>query len=273
MGSVERVLVLGIVVVIVAILGIAVWGATGDDAGSLARAAADGGVALSDGPANSGALKLASKDAGAAAIAEIDRWREAREALRKQNKQREAGAGGNVPLKNDLPLGKPPVIKPSLEPEPLRTTPETSSNRKPKLPIKPTTVPPPPKSQAIIKHTVESGENLWKITFEYFGDSNIQQNLNRIIAANPSLDEDATLHIGTVIIIPKRTAAIVSPVTPKADFSGEFYEVQPGDTLSEISMRLLGTSRRQSEIYELNRDRMTAPDVLQVGMSLKLPKR
>jgi len=43
LGSVERVLVLGIVVVIVAILGIAVWGATGNDTG-VPAIAADGGA-------------------------------------------------------------------------------------------------------------------------------------------------------------------------------------------------------------------------------------
>jgi len=46
MGSVERVLVLGIVVVIVAILGIAVWGASDDDANGLEPTATDGGAVV-----------------------------------------------------------------------------------------------------------------------------------------------------------------------------------------------------------------------------------
>ncbi len=72
MGSVERVLVLGIVVVIVAILGITIWGAAGDDAGTVVQTAADGGV-VPGGPATPGvAMPFADPavvDAGAAGTA------------------------------------------------------------------------------------------------------------------------------------------------------------------------------------------------------------
>lgn len=49
------------------------------------------------------------------------------------------------------------------------------------------------------------------------------------------------------------------------------HRVQAGDTLSGLSLRYLGTSRRYREIYELNTDRMTSPDDLRIGMTLRLP--
>ena len=49
------------------------------------------------------------------------------------------------------------------------------------------------------------------------------------------------------------------------------YEVQSGDTLSDISLAVFGTATRWKEIYEANRDQLKTPEWLQVGMKLKLP--
>ncbi|MEW4527166.1 LysM peptidoglycan-binding domain-containing protein [Maioricimonas sp. JC845] len=49
------------------------------------------------------------------------------------------------------------------------------------------------------------------------------------------------------------------------------YTVQYGDTLSGLSIRFLGTSRRYLEIYEANRDVLASPDDLRVGMKLRIP--
>lgn len=51
------------------------------------------------------------------------------------------------------------------------------------------------------------------------------------------------------------------------------YMVRKGDTLSEISQRELGSSRRWREIYELNRDRMRSPETLRDGTELRLPEK
>ncbi|MBL0927345.1 MAG: LysM peptidoglycan-binding domain-containing protein [Phycisphaerales bacterium] len=51
------------------------------------------------------------------------------------------------------------------------------------------------------------------------------------------------------------------------------YTVQRGDSLSQISQRTLGTSRRWQEILELNRDKLSSEDDLAAGMVLKLPAR
>lgn len=49
------------------------------------------------------------------------------------------------------------------------------------------------------------------------------------------------------------------------------YRIRPGDTLSEIAWRELGSSRRYHELYEANRDRLQHPDNLPIGMELRIP--
>ncbi|NOZ20674.1 MAG: LysM peptidoglycan-binding domain-containing protein [Planctomycetes bacterium] len=49
------------------------------------------------------------------------------------------------------------------------------------------------------------------------------------------------------------------------------YEVQPGDTLSGIASEELGSVKYWKEIFEANKDRLSAPEKLVVGMRLILP--
>lgn len=51
------------------------------------------------------------------------------------------------------------------------------------------------------------------------------------------------------------------------------YVVQYGDTLSSIAQKLLGSSNRWPEIFELNRDRLESPDDLQEEMELAIPPK
>jgi nucleoid-associated protein YgaU len=276
MGSVERVLVLGIVVVIVAILGIAVWGATGDDAAPLASAATDGGAAVADGAA-SPAINKSRKSDGPAAVDEIERWKQAREDLRNQVKKNnpalkpEGAKAKSLNVKPDLEAGPGVATKPPAEP---KSQPAVSKPAEPKTePVKPKAKP-----KGRVTHTVVSGDTLYKIRYKYFGDSDIQQTFDAILAANPTLDPDEWLQIGQKIVIPLDEVASDAPATPvaaapkKAEFGGDLYEVAEGDTLSEIASRMLGSSQRWDDIYQLNRDRIVAPDKLQVGMTLRLPK-
>ncbi|MBI4493395.1 MAG: BON domain-containing protein [Chloroflexi bacterium] len=49
------------------------------------------------------------------------------------------------------------------------------------------------------------------------------------------------------------------------------HEVQPGDTLWSLAGRLLGNPRRWEQLYQLNRDRIAQPGLIQPGMRLRLP--
>ncbi len=50
------------------------------------------------------------------------------------------------------------------------------------------------------------------------------------------------------------------------------YVVQPGDTLSSISKRFYGSSRRWKDIFRANRDRLASPESVRPGQTLRLPR-
>lgn len=54
---------------------------------------------------------------------------------------------------------------------------------------------------------------------------------------------------------------------------GQTHIVQPGETLSGLAAKYLGSITRFGEIYDLNRDRLGGPNDLRVGMELRIPPR
>lgn len=49
------------------------------------------------------------------------------------------------------------------------------------------------------------------------------------------------------------------------------YEVKPGDSLSGIAARVLGSSSAWPQLWELNKDRIANPHLIEVGFQLRLP--
>ncbi len=73
---------------------------------------------------------------------------------------------------------------------------------------------------------------------------------------------------------PSRTTPPPPPVTEPAPSRPEgirIYEVQPGDTLWKISDRFYGHSRHWRRIYSANRNRVSDPRELPVGIKLIIP--
>lgn len=58
---------------------------------------------------------------------------------------------------------------------------------------------------------------------------------------------------------------------PMAPAAPKTRVVQPGDSLSAIAVEEYGSADRWTEIYEANRDQVTVPDVIEPGMSLRIP--
>ncbi|MBI3866518.1 MAG: LysM peptidoglycan-binding domain-containing protein [Planctomycetia bacterium] len=53
--------------------------------------------------------------------------------------------------------------------------------------------------------------------------------------------------------------------------TGRTHVIRPGDTLSGLATRYLGSSGRYREIYEANRDQLRSADDVREGMTLKIP--
>jgi len=49
------------------------------------------------------------------------------------------------------------------------------------------------------------------------------------------------------------------------------HKIRDGDTLAALAQRYLGSSDRAAEIYEANRDVLRNPDLLPIGVQLKIP--
>ena len=141
---------------------------------------------------------------------------------------------------------------------------------------------------AIADYEVVAGDTLGAIASKVFG-SNTSDTQQRILALNPALAANPDrLAIGQVLKVPAKGSsggsngggAVASstssrtqttPAAPATGGNARVYEVKSGDTLSEISQRTLGTSKRWREILKLNGDKLGDAGDLQVGMKLKLP--
>lgn len=59
-------------------------------------------------------------------------------------------------------------------------------------------------------------------------------------------------------------------VTPHATLT---HRIADGDTLSGLAERYLGSSQRFAEIFDANRDHLASPDLLPIGVELRIPAR
>jgi hypothetical protein len=73
-----------------------------------------------------------------------------------------------------------------------------------------------------------------------------------------------------VVTVGKSGGGGNAPAAPS--FSGDSYQVQPGDTLALIANKTLGSYSHWQRIYEMNRDLLSNPDIIYPGQSLRLPE-
>lgn len=52
----------------------------------------------------------------------------------------------------------------------------------------------------------------------------------------------------------------------------ETYTVRPGDTLSGIAKQLLGSANAYMDIFNINRDQLSDPNLIKPGQVLKIPQ-
>ena len=92
--------------------------------------------------------------------------------------------------------------------------------------------------------------------------------------------QSALNRIGAGVGVPiARPSLPTLPVTARANVAtvavsastGRFYTVVEGDTLTRISVRLLGTGDRWQEIYNANREVLRTQTAVRVGQRLRIP--
>tara|TARA_R110000737_G_scaffold2923_14_gene9685 strand:- start:18280 stop:19131 length:852 start_codon:yes stop_codon:yes gene_type:complete len=126
-------------------------------------------------------------------------------------------------------------------------------------------------------YTVQEGDSLYRIAADALGDGNrwteIQQLNADKVGSNGIINPGMTLKLPSSarVSVPKQAPTRSSIASKKSETSTSIYTVAAGDTLGEISMKLLGTSRRMNEFVKLNG--LKDADDIRVGMKLKVPAK
>lgn len=105
------------------------------------------------------------------------------------------------------------------------------------------------------------------------GDSPYGKRPGYETAANPADRGDAFPPLANSSPLAPSVLADTPQPIERAPASSSYTQhvVSDGDTLGELAERYLGDAARAEEIYDLNRDRLTNPDLLPIGMVLRTP--
>ncbi|MFK7883431.1 MAG: LysM peptidoglycan-binding domain-containing protein [Phycisphaerales bacterium] len=123
-------------------------------------------------------------------------------------------------------------------------------------------------------HTVEEGDSLYAIARDQLGSGARWPEIQKL--NDGLLDGGDAIQVGMVLRIERRegvTRPAPKPVVrkPTAAAALREYVVQRGDYLGNIAADMLGSSKRVSEIVELNG--LKDPNDIRVGQKLKIPAR
>ena len=131
-----------------------------------------------------------------------------------------------------------------------------------------------------VTHVVRKGETLRSICNSHYGDSGLA---NAVAQWNRLPNADA-IEKGLKISLPVRNSLVsvsfqtnieqaiqVQPNQIPSPMRMGTYKVKSGDTLSEIAQDVMGSVKNVQQLIDLNKDVMSDPDQIQVGMLLKYP--
>jgi nucleoid-associated protein YgaU/transposase len=127
-------------------------------------------------------------------------------------------------------------------------------------------------SAPALQYSVQPGDTLTAVARRFYGggdvdalDHLVQTNLGQQMPDGRTFADANQIRPGWVLTLPRPTQVVYEQ-------DGErWYVVQPGDTLSSIAARLMGSASRWPELYALNSERIAAPSRISVGVQLQLP--
>lgn len=125
----------------------------------------------------------------------------------------------------------------------------------------------PTPQAGFIQHKIRQNETLSDVSKIYYGTT---KGWRVILKANPGLDE-MKLQVGQLVSVPRQANKGNLGKVASARESTGIYIVRDGDTLGAIARSELGSVDRTNDLFVANRDVMSSPDQLKVGMHLRIP--
>ncbi|MCL2603697.1 MAG: LysM peptidoglycan-binding domain-containing protein [Defluviitaleaceae bacterium] len=131
-------------------------------------------------------------------------------------------------------------------------------------------IPPAPVAGQDLRYTVQAGETVWSIGFNYYGSMQAPT-INRIMAANRGvIPASGTLTAQTAITLPAQ--GLRDPIDRiNASNAAGMYLVRNGDTLASIAQHFFGNPAEWRKIYEANNGRLPNPNLIREGQWLIIP--
>jgi nucleoid-associated protein YgaU len=118
-------------------------------------------------------------------------------------------------------------------------------------------------------YIVEKGDSLWKIAEKKYNDGYAWAK----IAKENNLKNASIIYVGQKLkmpVIESTITASINQTTNKID-QGE-YKVVRNDNLWKIAVRAYGDGYKWTNIYQENKVVINNPDLLEIGMIIKIPK-
>ena len=98
--------------------------------------------------------------------------------------------------------------------------------------------------------------------------------LSACVAEAPPVATRQPAAAPTILLRPALASPSISPAASPSPLAAEqTYTVAAGDTLSSIAERFYSDASQWRVIFDGNRDRLSAPEDLRIGMTLRIPPR
>lgn len=130
------------------------------------------------------------------------------------------------------------------------------------------------------KHIVVKGENLWKISEKYFNSGYAWVEIAKVNNLSPN--QVGVITVGQELNIPQVTKEYAKTVKTDStiatnqnvvnQITGDSYEVVKGDNLWSIAVRAYGDGLRWNDLYEANKNLISNPRIIDVGLKLKIDR-
>ena len=120
-------------------------------------------------------------------------------------------------------------------------------------------------NMAPIRYTVKSGDTLWKIARQFYGNGAMWTKIyadNKTTIKNPN-----RIYVGQVLLI----YPSIGDGTYITESGAKTYRVKRGDTLWSIAEEMYGKGKRWKKIYEANKGTLSDPNKLYAGQILIIP--